>query len=244
MGDIVCNVPNVKDGPDVRLRYCFQNNYEIGDFIYGNVFAEEERTGFFILGVSGNRIHIKDYHPIGRLKTEKWRTNRGKGISQTFLNWLSHLAKINRNEIRINSNYFMSYHVFRKFFADQIQFPHLRAEEWHSFDRLKLYDKGLVGELTVMNPETGEDLAYVNLSPVERGYVVTDVRLPSLLKEGDVVSIDDHACLSIENDQFGVVAYPTTFFCDINLKGSPKFPFGEGLEAKVEEFKGFKFLHS
>jgi len=176
--DIACSVPNVKRGPNIQLHYDISaesydqfNALGVGGYVMGE--DGLDRIGSFILIARENEIQIKEYFPIGCPGRKEWKKgNQGKGISQTFLFWLSNLAEVNKVRLNIKSNMLNNYHIFRKYFADEVQVDEsgYGNAPWHSFEEIEsgigMYSDELIGQIEIRDATTLVPTAYVRLERI------------------------------------------------------------------------------
>ncbi|MBN1621468.1 MAG: class I SAM-dependent methyltransferase [Endomicrobiales bacterium] len=175
-GKYECTVPNVKENsPTIKIRYTVENNT-----IKGNVFdaSGQDPIGSFILKIFGDNIVLSEFYPIGQIKVLSYENNpyRGQGISQTFLFWLSGFAIANDfQNIEVTSYWIHNVHIWRKYFADTIQFRYIsETSKPYSFEELDdetspidLYSESLITELVICDTETYLRTAFVQLEKLQ-----------------------------------------------------------------------------
>ncbi|MFC1590583.1 hypothetical protein ACFL42_03735, partial [Candidatus Omnitrophota bacterium] len=123
-------IPNVKKDsfPDAGLSYKVRIRNDVDGIPAVNVAlkthiaGKEGAIGLVEFDVyPDGHINITDYFPAGKL-SEGAEANMGKGISQSFLYWLSRLSQaVGTERIDARTVHIYNHHVFGKFFADTIK---------------------------------------------------------------------------------------------------------------------------
>ncbi len=248
-----CNAPNVKNGPNIQIKYTVTPFVdEEGYVIYGNIYDErgKDEIGKFELRIERGSLMIDEYFPIS--EPEAWRENnnkyKNKGISQTFLYWLSNFAVTNGiNEIYIDTPWLYNLHVFKKYFADEIKVTfysgdllnYEKSREWQSFEDINdaktgegFWSYDVMGEIEIRDIETVFPLAYLRLKHVEgtknkykieRNEWTEELELVKELREGTVITIDEKLVVKIGNKVIGVVAQSVEDVL-IEIRGKPRIP--------------------
>jgi hypothetical protein len=174
-----CIVPNIKGRSAIQIRYRVVD-ISSGKIRISGTTADPvslEKIGSFALNIDQDSIEIIEYFPIGMPeigmtpKAEKWRTNRNKGISETFLFWLVNFAQVNNiGNIHINSSWIHNYHLFEKYFADYINITNqhipLRTIKVKGMNNVGSYDYSIMGEIEVRDLMTFVPIAYIRLKHI------------------------------------------------------------------------------
>jgi len=253
-----CTVPNIKGGPDILLGYRVLKRIEPDMAnVMGSVRLAGDNTqlGHFNLIVGENSLEIDKYYPVGVPPIEGTWDNpyMNKGISQTFLFWMSNFAILNSVDIvKVESPWMFNYHVFRKYFADEFKVSDRHISmPWQRFSDVerKFYDDIIVGQVELADCETFSSLGNISLTNAgDNSYSVEVIRphttykefvaltgcpqkdAPHGLKTGDRVTVDGKAIVRVGGKIVAYVARPSARF--VNIQGKPRIP--DGIDVSID----------
>ncbi|NQU95641.1 MAG: hypothetical protein HQ549_05370 [Candidatus Omnitrophica bacterium] len=186
-------IPNIMGGPDVIIDY--DVDCKIGDDPHALVWASVSIRGeaqpvgrfSFKIGLDNSRakkIELRQYYPIGPFGSPVWEAHQNKGISQTCLYWLSTLGvALNIDEITKSTPRLFELHVFRKYFADNVEIDG-KSHSTQESDNVGIYDKDICGTVAILDDSkniTGQcTLEYIKDSRNKYRVTDTDSSVPSI----------------------------------------------------------------